>query len=104
MPTPQPPYTGQTVGGNYAGMPQTSYPNTTVVYQVPSMQQRPLSASGMSQQQQALPAKREKKVLQIVDPNTGKDIMSDVITHRQTPPGGQSSRGQTPNEQVEVCS
>jgi hypothetical protein len=55
-------------------------------------------------QPQPIPQKREKKVLQIVDPNTGKDILSDYNTQRSTPPGssGSGSRGQTPNETMEV--
>ena len=102
MPVPTSPYNisqPNPAGGGYT-MPQTTFPNT-IMYTVQGPQ-RPLSAPGMSQPQ-SIPQKREKKVLQIVDPNTGKDILSDYNTQRSTPPGssGSGSRGQTPNETME---
>jgi hypothetical protein len=101
MPVPTSPYNisqPNPAGGGYT-MPQTTFPNT-IMYTVQGPQ-RPLSAPGMSQPQ-SIPQKREKKVLQIVDPNTGKDILSDYNTQRSTPPGssGSGSRGQTPNETI----
>ncbi|XP_076087139.1 eukaryotic translation initiation factor 4 gamma 3-like isoform X1 [Mytilus galloprovincialis] len=107
MPAPQPPYnmpTQQTVSsGGYSGMPPTSYQNTMTMYPLPT--QRPPSAPGMSAPQPVI-QKRERKILSIVDPNTGKDIISDVMSARSTTPGsttgsGSGSRGQTPNESIE---
>ena len=103
MPVPTAPYNisqPNPAGGGYT-MPQTTFPST-IMYTVQGPQ-RPLSAPGMSQPQQ-ITQKREKKVLQIVDPSTGKDILSDYNTQRSTPPGssGSGSRGQTPNETMEV--
>ncbi|XP_052081892.1 eukaryotic translation initiation factor 4 gamma 1-like isoform X1 [Mytilus californianus] len=104
MPAPQPPYNmsaPQTVSsGGYSGMPPTSYQNTMTMYQVPT--QRPPSTPGMTAPQPVI-QKRERKILSIVDPNTGKDIISDVMSARSTTPGstGSGSRGQTPNESIE---
>ena len=97
MPSPQQTYnisTPQTVGG-YMGMPLT--------YKV-QHGQIPPSGQGMVQTQQMLQVKREKKVLKIIDPNSGTDIVSDMTSSRSIPPGSSSSgsRGQTPNEN-EVC-
>ncbi|VDI27496.1 Hypothetical predicted protein, partial [Mytilus galloprovincialis] len=105
MPAPKPPYNmsaPQTVSsGGYGGMPPTSYQNRMTMYPVPT--QRHPSAPGMSAPQPKI-QKRERKNLYIVDPNTGKDIISDVISSRSTPPGstGSGSRGQTPTESIEL--
>ncbi|CAG2239370.1 unnamed protein product [Mytilus edulis] len=85
----------QTVrSGGYSGMPPTSYQNTMTMHPVPK--KRPPSAPGITAPQ-PFTQKRERKILYIVDPNTGKDIISDVMSTRSTPPAstGSGSRGRT---------
>lgn len=93
-------------GGGMFQMNPTQYTNpstqpySTVYYQPPNQQtqqSRPQSNPPVAQSRQE---KREKKVLQIIDPNTGKDIMSSEVMHppnpnaRSTPPStGSGSRG-----------
>ncbi|CAG2196111.1 unnamed protein product [Mytilus edulis] len=101
MPAPKPLYNmsaQQTVSsGGYGSMPPTSYQNTMTMYLVPP--QGPLSVPGMTAPQPVI-QKRERKILSIIDHNTRKDIRSDVMSTRSTPPGstGSGSRGQTSNE------
>lgn len=98
----------QTGGGMFPMNPSTQYTNpstqpySTVYYQPPNQQtqqSRPQSNPPVAQSRQE---KREKKVLQIIDPTTGKDIMSSEVMHphnsnaRSTPPStgsGSGSRG-----------
>ncbi|CAG2239371.1 unnamed protein product [Mytilus edulis] len=62
---------------------------------------RPPSAPGITAPQPL--HRKERKVLYIVDPNTGKDIISDVMSTRSTPPAstGSGSRGFNSNEIIE---
>ncbi|VDI47950.1 Hypothetical predicted protein [Mytilus galloprovincialis] len=104
MAAPKPPYNmpaQQTVRSRgYSGMPPTSYQNTMTMNPVPT--QRPPSGPGMTAPQPKK-QKRERKILSIIDPNTGKDLMSDVISLRSTPPKSIGSRGQSSSESIEVC-
>ncbi|VDI56569.1 translation initiation factor 5B [Mytilus galloprovincialis] len=103
MAAPKPPYNmpaQQTVSSRgYSGMPPTSYQNTMTMNPVPT--QRPPSEPGMTAPQPKI-QKRERKILSIIDPNTGKDLISDVISSRSTPPKSTGSRGQSPTESIEL--
>ncbi len=72
-------------------------------YQIPQQQQQPSRMMGAPQPQQPY-QKREKKMLRITDPNTGRDITDDIIFANQTggsktntpPQSGPSSARATP--------
>ncbi|XP_060075672.1 eukaryotic translation initiation factor 4 gamma 3-like isoform X2 [Ylistrum balloti] len=68
----------------------------TVYHQQPTQSQRPPSG-GMVTQQTAQQSKREKHMIKIVDPNTGKDISSEILNTprpgRSTTPGSSPSPG-----------
>ncbi|KAK3598299.1 hypothetical protein CHS0354_010275 [Potamilus streckersoni] len=63
-----------------------TYNNPPAVFYNAAQQNRPPSASGMSGPGQLPAKKRERTVLQIIDPNSGKDIMQDLQQTRSTPP------------------
>ncbi|KAK3602169.1 hypothetical protein CHS0354_013236 [Potamilus streckersoni] len=62
------------------------YNNPPAVFYNAAQQNRPPSASGMSGPGQLPAKKKERTVMQIIDPNSGKDIMQDLQPTRSTPP------------------
>ncbi|CAG2196110.1 unnamed protein product [Mytilus edulis] len=84
----------QTVrSGGYSGMPPTSYQNTMTM---PSTKEE-TSFCTRDYCATTFYTEKKRKILYIVDPNTGKDIISDVMSTRSTPPAstGSGSRGRT---------
>ncbi|KAK3598292.1 hypothetical protein CHS0354_010267 [Potamilus streckersoni] len=80
------------------------YNNPPAVFYNAAQQNRPPSASGMSGPGQLPAKKKERTVMQIIDPNSGKDIMQDLQPTRSTPPssGTLGSHGSQENTKSEV--